>query len=316
MASVSSRMNFQVSTHELESYLAFPQNPPHIINANLKSSSNPFSCPLCGQTFTRNKALQDHLHGPKHANLKPFKCSLCQKAFTRSNDLTRHELEVHHERKYVCEELLATGHRRGCGKRFTRKLTLEKHREGCEDFNNPKLQPEDQITWPSLPEARIRGLAKSKISEAAIWTHHIWTHDEEFFVCKICKARRLKNLRVSFIEHLLGHLEDIEYEAYQCSGCSARFVFQDHLSRHKQICGKSFCCLLDDELRLVWGCGDHNQQAQRSHSTGCGDRWADNCKRWKELIIEQMSRQGINARESQFPTLQDFIDFIRREELK
>ena len=302
-------MNFQVSTHELETYFEAPPKPSsHVINT--KSSSNQFSCRLCGQTFTRNKALQDHLAGPKHANLKPFKCSLCQKAFTRSNDLTRHELEVHHERKYVCEGSLATGHRRGCGKRFTRKHTLEKHQQGCEDFNNPKLQPEDQMTWPSMPEAQVRGIAKSKLSKAPVWAH-----DEQFFVCKICKARRLKNLRLSFIEHLLGHLEDIEYEAYQCSGCFTRFVFQDHLSRHKQICNKYFGCLLDDELGLIWGCRDPNQQAQSSPSTGCRDRWADNCKTWKDLIIEEMSRQGIRARESQFLTLQDFIDFIRKEEL-
>jgi len=305
--------------------LAFPdfndadENPSPNPAPDLSNKSFPCPDPTCGRSFTRNKALQDHLQGPAHVNEKPYKCKLCAKKFTRSNDLKRHEVEVHEEKKFVCEEILITGTRRGCLKRFSRATTLKQHQKECVKFRKP-TQPEAQLTWPSVPENRMRQSAQSILQKQkqAEECRQEWVHEDLCFVCKVCKVRRLKSLVGSFVQHLICHLEDIEYRAFRCAQCPARFILQDHLNRHAITCQKLICGLSDD-FNGAWGCGRRFESAEHfaKHMQGIDNTGCHGHEdKVKESIIRQLDSLGFTARKKEYTSFEIYISEVRGQALR
>lgn len=53
-----------------------------------KEQKAPKTCPICGNTYKYQHALESHLR--RHRNEKPFVCSVCDKGFVINFELTRH----------------------------------------------------------------------------------------------------------------------------------------------------------------------------------------------------------------------------------
>jgi hypothetical protein len=82
------------------------------------------TCYICKATFTRLMTLEGHLKA--HAGLKQYQCESCGKAFARKRDLAEHERIHRGTKRYVCKRI-ADGHSYGCGQRFLRNTTLNRH---------------------------------------------------------------------------------------------------------------------------------------------------------------------------------------------
>lgn len=76
----------------------------------------PFSCSLCGRTFSlRGNLLR---HERIHRGDKPFRCRFCNKAFIQRTDVLAHERVHTGEKPFACQY---------CGKRFPRRSTMKEH---------------------------------------------------------------------------------------------------------------------------------------------------------------------------------------------
>ena len=82
-----------------------------------------FVCPVnsCNKEFTRKANCRAHMETHNPHRHRPFICSKCCKSYLRSIDLMRH-IETSHEmtQKHCCKD---------CGRTFTRKEGLKKHKE-------------------------------------------------------------------------------------------------------------------------------------------------------------------------------------------
>lgn len=56
--------------------------------ATSKEQKSPKTCPICGNTYKYQHALESHMR--RHRNEKPFVCSVCDKGFVINFELTRH----------------------------------------------------------------------------------------------------------------------------------------------------------------------------------------------------------------------------------
>lgn len=61
-----------------------------------KEQKSPKTCPICGNTYKYQHALESHMR--RHRNEKPFVCSVCDKGFVINFELTRHMRTVSNER--------------------------------------------------------------------------------------------------------------------------------------------------------------------------------------------------------------------------
>ncbi len=83
-----------------------------LIHAGIK----PFRCSECGNTFTSNKSLKNHML--IHAGIKPFSCSQCGKSFTRKRQLKDHLITHSSEKPFSCFQ---------CGNTFMFNKSLKNH---------------------------------------------------------------------------------------------------------------------------------------------------------------------------------------------
>ncbi|KIW01859.1 uncharacterized protein PV09_06708 [Verruconis gallopava] len=199
---------------------------------NEPAAEKSFICHLCGTSFMRKESLLDHLKGPQHDNVKPYACADCKKAYTRRSDLKRHEREVHRGTKFVCN-VLALGERRGCGKRFSRALTLKSHQDHCRALQsalaNAHAPNWSRMAWPTNVELLLRDETARILAEAK-------SLGAKELECRICHAQRLPNHVGSFVRHLIDHLESILFGAYQCELCGLSFGWDLHLQKHQEVC--------------------------------------------------------------------------------
>lgn len=94
----------------------------HILRHGTDIGKADHVCDKCGDTFTRNDSLQKHskICQQKHARLlQNRQCSVCDRSFLDKSSLLRHIDSEHEKKRFRCEN---------CGKEWTRKYKLKKHK--------------------------------------------------------------------------------------------------------------------------------------------------------------------------------------------
>jgi hypothetical protein len=261
--------------------------------------------------------MQSHVPGQQ----RPFKCDFCPKRFTRLNDRKRHEAEVHGKNKFECEGTLPTGERWGCGKQFSRLNTLKQHQKECTDFQKPKRssqKSQNHLNWSLAGDLEVQKRARNLIPI------NEWKHEEHHFVCKLCEARRHKKLGPSFVEHLVGHLEDLQYRAYECKTCHINFVLPAHLNAHKTVCGQNRCVMRIGGASSAefWGCDKKFDSEEEFDLHWTGDNGYECRARERELelrlrssIVEQLAQLKVKVKPMSCSSFIDYIKEIRKEAL-
>ena len=120
----------------------------------------PFVCDKCGQRFTRNADLKEHIL--VHTDERPHTCQWCNKAFRRKRTLKQHE-KIHTGERYYCTE---------CDKSFARPHDLEYHKETHLGFS---------------PSYECTTCGKSFKSQSGLKFHESHHKYEQVRECPVCK---------------------------------------------------------------------------------------------------------------------------------
>lgn len=179
----------------------------------------PFSCDLCGETFSRRSSMIQHRR--MHTGEKPYRCEICLKAFTRPYTLQKHRCSHTGEKPFSCDL---------CGRNFSRSSTLLEHKRthaGEKPFQCD--------------------ICQEYFSRRSTLHQHQRTHTgEKPFVCEICGKRFTR--RYTLQKHAKDHTCDAPYK---CSVCGQQFARPYALQKHQRchsgekqytcdVCGENF----------------------------------------------------------------------------
>jgi len=202
----------------------------HINSVHLKVK---FNCEFCDYESTQKGNLERHIHAV-HLKLKPFQCDECDYSCGQSSDLKKHVDSVHKKIRFHCsfdgcDKSFAFKHdfakhcklHEGqtnlcdqCGKTFTRKGDLNRHKK--------------QVHSDSRPfQCIIGGCDKSFKLKCSLTKHFKQVHGPKQHQCSIC----LKSF--SQQGHLKTHIASVHDEIrHQCNKCTKSYSQRGNLQQH------------------------------------------------------------------------------------
>ncbi|XP_072513228.1 uncharacterized protein [Salminus brasiliensis] len=187
-----------------------------------------YSCPECGNTFSKSTAFHSHMR--IHTGKRLYQCSHCDKSFTQSRSFKAHERTHTGEKPYQCAE---------CGKTFTRTDVLQLHQRThtgekpylcsqCgKSFNRLHIYQNHCRTHTGEKPYQCSQCAKT-FTRLDVYQNHQRIHTgEKPYQCFVCERRflYLSSLR----NHERTHTEE---RPYRCSLCDKTFIQSGHLTKH------------------------------------------------------------------------------------
>ncbi|XP_016852654.2 zinc finger protein 721 [Anolis carolinensis] len=268
-------------------------------------SQRPYTCNICGQCFTQNRALV--LHKTLHTGEKPYQCQECGKCFAYSSKLVRHKRLHTGEKPYQCQECgkcfasnsdmvrhkrLHTGEKpyqcQECGKCFACSSQLVSHKRvhtgekpyQCQECGKCYAYSSDLGKHKRLHTGdksyQCQKCGKVFADSSALMSHKRLHTGDKPYQCQECGKCFVYNSRL--VSHKMLHTGE---KPYQCQECGKCFAYSSHLVSHKRHhtgekpyqcheCGKQFAessSLVSHKRRHT---GEKPYQCQE-----CGKRFAE-----------------------------------------
>lgn len=151
-------------------------------HARTHTREKPYLCKICGNQFGALSTL--NRHAQTHADVR-YQCETCLKFFRQISSLKRHQ-KIHLQgpvNRVFCE----------CGKSFSQRTSLRKHKMICESRPEPVIKPF------GCPVCTKKFLNKSDLKR-----HEATHNSEKKYKCSIC-LMRLKT-EETFSRHLRKHV--------------------------------------------------------------------------------------------------------------
>ena len=175
----------------------------HISRRHINGQTD-LTCQYCPRTFNKVGDLNHH----ENTHTKPFKCHICEMSFGRKSNLIGH-VRVHNgERPYVCEL---------CGKGFALKSACTTHKK--------QVHEEESKTW------HCDFCEQKFLCEAQLRNHRRTHTKEKPYVCDICG--RGFGAKQNMLMHKAVHSDKMEFK---CSNCGKDFKWRQQLERHEYEC--------------------------------------------------------------------------------
>ncbi|XP_049514595.1 zinc finger protein 28 isoform X2 [Dermacentor silvarum] len=158
-------------------------------------------CSVCGQRFTRNQYLKDHL--VLHTGEKPHACSICGRTFAQRNGLLNHQHIHRAEMRFSCEL---------CPSKFCKKESFDRHK---------------QLHASGVQLYHCHECSKVFESRTKLLQHEKWHKSEKPYPCQLCPAAFVYSKDLG--RHLLVHTGE---RPYGCTVCQKQFAWKNNLALH------------------------------------------------------------------------------------
>ncbi|XP_053569245.1 zinc finger protein 252 [Bombina bombina] len=165
--------------------------------------SDPYSCKICGKTFTRKFSAMKHKS--VHTGEKPFSCDVCGKHFRDRINVRLHMRTHTKEKPYTCLE---------CGKQFSQASAVVVH----------------QRTHTNERPFECLECGKSFSDRSTLLNHKRIHTGEKPFACKYCGKTFKQQAHVGRHEKI--HTGE---KPYGCTICGKRFIDRTKLIKHELI---------------------------------------------------------------------------------
>ncbi|XP_073408752.1 uncharacterized protein [Dendrobates tinctorius] len=216
------------------------------LNQRTGRRKKPFSCSICGHSFTKKSNLADHQK--VHVGKKPYSCLDCGKCFKKKSDFTVHQKKNHSRRKtFSCTE---------CRKYVSRKSVSHlrthtwKKLYSCSECVKCFTRKSDLDRWQTSHKgANIFSCSECGRyfgQKSKLLTHKRVHIKEKPFSCSVCQKSFIKKLDLA--KHQRIHTGN---KPFSCSECGKCFSQNSNLLTHQRIhtgekpfscseCGRSF----------------------------------------------------------------------------
>ena len=191
------------------------------VHEETHTSVKPFTCAICGKSFTSSTDLK--MHEKTHAGVTFFTCDVCGKSVTDSSSLRRHERIHTGVKPFTCVT---------CGKSFTRSSTLKVH----------------ERTHTGVRPFTCDVCGKSFTCPSNLKQHERTHTGVKPFTCVVCGKSFIQSQQLK--QHERTHTG---LKPFTCEVCGKSFVSSSNLKMHEMahtgvkpftcdVCGKSFTC--------------------------------------------------------------------------
>ena len=166
------------------------------------TDETPYTCTVCGKSFTSSSSLTAHSH--IHTGERRYKCTVCGKSFTRNNALTVHSYIHTGERPYKCTV---------CGKSFTRFSHLSAH----------------SLIHTGESPYKCTVCGKSFTWKNNLTAHSLIHTGEKPYKCTVCGKSFTRNNTLTAHSHI--HTGE---RPYKCTVCGKSFTRNFTLTAHSK----------------------------------------------------------------------------------
>ncbi|KAF0297560.1 Zinc finger protein 708 [Amphibalanus amphitrite] len=210
---------------------------------DIKDSPGPgpvkYTCEECGAGFDTRRRFIRHQQMRHDAEAPRYECEVCSATYTRIDELTRHSIQIHHQKKTVpcprCTRLftqqrIVDYHVRGHDtKRVYNRVPRPYRCETCQrSFSTQALLVRHNCRDKTSTQRCVCDICGRGVScPQALRRHRLQHLEERPAKCDTCGAAFIDDVALS--KHVLTHSDE---KPFLCDHCGKGFRFKDYLVRH------------------------------------------------------------------------------------